>query len=318
MKMNLFCEECGCKLFPADNFCTGCGLFLDQAKEKAPSPVVTDPVMPTAASTQPKAVVDTRQVETSKPTGTTQPKQPIVQAPTVDAAAPKSSFLKISILSVVILALGAGAFFLLKGGLLKDAPKSSGGNASQKQGASGKSTPGVNITGQMLIDASIKGNVDELQGFLQQMKSRPPAPTLDRKQARSLNDEAIKAIRAQDYAEAIKLLKSAREADMADAEISNNLGFALRMAEDFKASESQLIKTIEQFPTRQQAWSDLGETSSKLGKHAQAVATFVTAHRLAKNPERLLEKYVKLMESTEDDALKTDLLEVTRLIEASN
>jgi hypothetical protein len=315
MRFNLFCEECGFKLERPDKFCTSCGLFLDRTKEPL-TPQVTTPSI--EAVNRSKAPSASSEVNAPKLASPSQPPQKVVQSTVMTVAAPRTSFLKIAIFSVLLLAVGAGgAFFVLKGGLFKDSSKPSSGNSSQKKVASNRSSFEVNVTGQMLVDASIKGKADELQDLIQQIKLRPPADTLDRKKARELNDQALKAIRAQDYAGAIELLKNARTADLADAEISNNLGYALRMAEDFKAAERQLIKTIEQFPTRQQAWSDLGETSTKLGKHSQAVAAFVTAHRIAKNPDKLLEKYVKLMESTEDEALKTDLLEATNLINAS-
>ena len=317
MKMNLYCEDCGCKRAPVDKFCTDCGTFLERGTAMTPDPFATSPIpfVSIGGATQSIASETAPSVEK---TDLSRPSQKIEQASSTVAAAPKSSHLKIAVLSVVLLTVGAGgAYLVLKGSLFKGTTKSSSVNASPRQGTSGKTSSGINITGQMLIDAAIKGNVDEFQYLMQQLKTRPTASTLDRKQARTLNDEALKAIRAQDYAQAIKLLKSAREADLADAEISNNLGYALRMAEDFKASESQLIKTIEQFPARQQAWLDLGATSSKLGKHAQAVAAFVTAHLISKNPEKLLERYINMIESSEDDALKTDLTEVTRLITAS-
>ena len=117
---------------------------------------------------------------------------------------------------------------------------------------------------------------------------------------------------SDDPAAAIDLLKKASEADPADAEISNNLGYALRAAGKLKESEAQMIRTIEQFPARQQAWQDLGETYSKLGKHSQAVSSLLTAHRLAKNPGQILEKYSKILESTEDEGFKSDLTEAIK------
>lgn len=315
MKFIRFCEECGSKVERPDRFCTSCGLFLDRTKELVTTQVTTPS---TVAVNQTKSSSASSEVKAPKLAPPSQPPQKVMQSTVMNVAAPSNSFLKIAIFSVLLLAVGAvGVFLVLKGGLFKDSFKPSTGNPSQKKVASNKSSFEVNVTGQMLVDASIKGNAGEFQDLIQQIKLRPPADTLDRKKARELNDQAIKAIRAQDFAGAIELLKNARTADLADAEIANNLGYALRMAEDFNAAELQLIKTIEQFPTRQQAWSDLGETSTKLGKHSQAVAAFVTAHRIAKNPDKLLEKYVKLMESTEDEALKTNLLEATNLINLS-
>jgi len=330
-----FCEECGCKIELSDKFCTGCGLLVERAgvairsSEKVPSEpaasktlVVPIPSVPIGHSVQqsPAAAqpVEVRSIQKPPPIA---PQQPPGTAP-AEAASTKSSSKSVVYALVALVALGgAGSFFMLKGDSLKNQTKNASAGSSQKQGAvgtekseSGNRAPKITATGQMLVDAAVSENKGQFQALLHQLQTQPAAATVDRKLARSLNDEALAAMKLDDFTAAIEALNKAREADAADAEISNNLGYALRMAGDLKASQSQLISTIEQFPSRQQAWSDLGETYSKLGKHSQAVAAFMAAHRVAKTPDKLLEKYLKLAESTEDEALKADLAEAAQKI----
>jgi len=333
-----FCEECGSKLGPRDKFCTGCGLFLGRLPSDDSEPLFdktdagklsaavtqasiapTTPSSPAPTSTSP-VLTQVSAMPTVPPTKAAA-QQPI-QSNSIDSAHPKSSSMTgvYAVVALVVLG-GAGAYFALKGGSSKEPAKVSAASSSQKKstadvanGEANKSPPVVTATGQMLIDAAANGNLEEFQTLLRQLQTRPVPATVDRKLARALNDEAIKALKSDDPAAAIELLNKAREADPADAEISNNLGHALQMAGKLKESEAQMIRTIEQFPARQQAWQDLGETYSKLGKHSQAVSALFTAHRLAKNPEKMLEKFSKIVESTEDEGFKNDLTEAIKMI----
>ena len=333
-----FCEECGSKLDPRDKFCTGCGLFLDRVAAGGSEPLFdkTDAGKLSAAATQASIAPTTPNSPAPTSTAPVQPQvstmptvpptkpssQQHIQSTSIESADPKSSSMTVVYAVVALVVLGgAGAYFALKGGSSKEPVKVSAHSSSQKKSTAdvanseaNKSPPAVTATGQMLIDAAANGNLEEFQILLRQLQTRPVPATVDRKLARSLNDEAIKALKSDDPAAAIELLNKAREADPADAEISNNLGHALQTAGKLKESEAQMIRTIEQFPARQQAWQDLGETYSKLGKHSQAVSALFTAHRLAKNPEKMLEKYSKIVESTEDEGFKNDLAEAIKKI----
>jgi Flp pilus assembly protein TadD len=329
-----FCEECGFKLVPSDKFCTSCGMLLEGASEanhgaeEVPSEAVkskaaiapTTPfptVHPVPKSTSPQSV-EVKSIQLPLPSA---PQQPEITA-TVEKAATKYSSISVVYALVALVALGgAGTFFMFKTDSPKDPSKNVSAQSSQKHGVSGAANsesgtqpPKIIATGQMLVDAAVSGDKEKFQALLNQLQTRIAIGTIDRKLARSLNDEALKSLKSGDYVAAIDTLKKAGEADKADAEISNNLGYALRMVGDFKESESQLVGTIEKFPGRQQAWSDLGETYSKLGKHSQAVAAFMAGHWVAKNPDKLLEKYIKLAESTEDAALKADVAEAAQKI----
>jgi Flp pilus assembly protein TadD len=331
-----FCEECGAKTDPSDKFCTGCGLFLARVMvdDSEPMSEQTDDRKLTAAIAQASitptasngpilnstAPIKPHLVPTPVMPSNTRAAQSPIQNSSIESAAPKSySMIVVCAMVAFVVLGGAGAYFIFRGGLSNEPAKVSKANSSQKKqiaeatsGEASKPLPAVTATGQMLIDASASGNLEEFQILLRQLQTRPLPTTVDRNLARSLNDEALKALNSDDPAAAIDLLKKASEADPADAEISNNLGYALRAAGKLKESEAQMIRTIEQFPARQQAWQDLGETYSKLGKHSQAVSSLLTAHRLAKNPGQILEKYSKILESTEDEGFKSDLTEAIK------
>lgn len=333
MKTSLnFCEECGCKLEPSDVFCTSCGLVLNRSSEAktsgeqippfgSPASVVPIASIPTVVPVPQKPAEAPVEIKSNQAASSPVQQASDRSAPVQTSVPRSSSMSAVYALVALVVVGGAGAFFMLKGGSTKDSSKNVNAAISQKQGATGAANSEsrtqalkITATGQMLVDAAISGDIEQFQALLHQLKTRIATGTVDRELARSLNDEALKSLKSGDYPVAIDALKKAGEADAADAEISNNLGYALRIAGDFKASESELVGTIEKFPARQQAWSDLGETYSKMGKHSQAVAAFMAAHRVTKSPDKLLEKYLKLAESTEDDGLKADLAEATKKI----
>lgn len=332
-KFRHYCDECGCKLALKDKFCTECGLFLSMPLVDA-----KDQMHGVTSDSKVKVDISQASITTSLPSSRS-PAQPEFESPTITSstrqvsqqpklapssgsAQPKSSSMTVvfTVIGLVVVG-GAGAYFALKGGSLNEPIKVSAAISTQKQSASNASnvaadklSQAVTVTGQMLVDSAANGNQEEFQKLMAQLQTRPVPASVDRKKARSLNDEAIKALKSDDPGAAIELFNKAREADPGDAEISNNLGHALRTAGKLKESEAQLLSTIEQFPTRQQAWQDLGETYSKSGKHSQAVSALMTAHRLAKNPDMMLERYSKISESTVDDGFKNDLVEAIKKI----
>jgi hypothetical protein len=173
---------------------------------------------------------------------------------------------------------------------------------------------------QKLVDAAIQGRKDEFQVLLQELQSvqeKGSVNSAERKQARKLNEEALQAMKEQKYLMAVEILQKATKVDPYDIEIGDNLGYAHRLAGNYLESESQIISVIERKPTRGQAWFNLGESFSKLGRSPQAVAVFITAYSLAKNRDRTLETFKKLAEKTEDEQFKNNLKIAIQKIELS-
>jgi Flp pilus assembly protein TadD/uncharacterized OB-fold protein len=160
---------------------------------------------------------------------------------------------------------------------------------------------------QKLIDAAVQGKKEEFQSLVQQLQQRSPVPTGDRKTARKFNEEAIAAMKEQNLPLAVELFQKARTADPADVEVGDNLGYAMRLAGRLQESEAQILSVLEQAPSRGEAWFNLGETYSKLGKHSQAVALFVTSFGFARDPKKALDGYLRMVDRSDDELFKTDL-----------
>ena len=294
------------------------------------------PVSVSTSAPSPKATP----VETPKPAPQATapvptPKPPEVKktvSPTVSntVAPQKSSSPKAAIAIAVLLVAGGGAFFLTKSPKPADvqvaapvaevkavapapeapvAPKAAPVEPVETVIA-GPTPSSASV--QKLIDAALTGNKEEFQSLTQQLQQRPVTPMGDRKAARKLNDEALKAMKEQNAAMAVDLLQQARSTDPADVEIGDNLAYALRQAGKLQDAETQIIKVLDQAPSRMSAWFNLGETYSKLGKHQQAVAIFITSHGLSKDPQKALEGFNRTLDRSEDEGFKNDLREAIK------
>jgi len=162
--------------------------------------------------------------------------------------------------------------------------------------------------GKLLIELVINGDLERFKIVSEELQSRPKPPAIDRKQARILNDQAINALKSQNGGgRAIELLVKAIELDNSDAEIADNLGYALRKAGHHEDSSSQLLKVLERWPQRGSAWVNFAETNSYLGNSDVAIASYVMGFQLAKYPQKTLENLQKISESAEDQKIRDDI-----------
>ena len=162
--------------------------------------------------------------------------------------------------------------------------------------------------GKLLVELVINGDLERFKIVSEELQSRPKPPAIDRKQARILNDQAINALKSQNGGgRAIELLRKAIELDNSDAEIADNLGYALRKAGHHEDSSSQLLKVLERWPQRGSAWVNFAETNSYLGNSDVAIASYVMGFQLAKYPQKTLENLQKISESAEDQKIRDDI-----------
>jgi predicted Zn-dependent protease len=113
--------------------------------------------------------------------------------------------------------------------------------------------------------------------------------------------------------EALKAFKAAYEADPADVEIVNNLGYIALLSGDFAAAEQHLLSALVLAPSRSLAWINLGQTYAKQGKHRQAIAGFANAYRFSHNREREYKRLQNLQETDEDIRVQKAVAETLQL-----
>lgn len=165
-------------------------------------------------------------------------------------------------------------------------------------------------TVQSLVSAAIAGDRTRVGEVATQLKSQPRPPRGDRRRARELNERGLALWQRQRYDEAAGFFRQAREADPGDAEIAENLGYALLKADHVAQAEPPLLEALSLAPERASAWGSLGMVYAKQGKHRAGVALVLTAYGYARDPKRTAGVYSRLASTDDDPKVRAMLAEV--------
>lgn len=163
---------------------------------------------------------------------------------------------------------------------------------------------------EALVAAAIAGDEALVQKIGVALKQRPRPPRVDRRLARELNDSGLALWRRQRFGEAAPYFRRAHEADPGDAEIAENLGYALLKSGHTAEAERALLEALALAPERASAWGSLGLARAKSGRHRDGVACVLTAYRYARDPRRTFEVYSRLATTDDDPKVRAVLGEV--------
>jgi Flp pilus assembly protein TadD len=316
-----FCTSCGQSMEAHLKFCTQCGATrqLDEPAQiksnSASKPSSTETVTPI------KQAISAPTSDTSA-ANSTSARQTIQQAITQEEIAPTGKSKQI-ILGLSALVIVLGGWLMLKPSD-KELSSSSGSNTENAQGASSKKAKRnakvstESFTAQQLVDANTKEDLEKFKEVAHGLQQQQKPDVGDKKLARKLNSEALDALRAKDYSQGVSLLRKAHEANPADIEVSDNLGYALLLAGNLAKAEAQEMITLQYAPERASAWANLAEASARQGKSKQAIAAYLAGYRLSKKPEAFLEALKTNLTSPEYEASKSALSAAITKIENSN
>ena len=165
-----------------------------------------------------------------------------------------------------------------------------------------------------LVAAATAGDQAQVERIAAQLKIQPKPVRGNRRLARELNERGLVLWQRQRFADAATLFRQAHDADASDAEIAENLGYALLKSGNVAEAEPAILDALALGPERASAWGSLGSIYAKQGKHRQAVACVITAYRFAPNPKRALDLYSRLATSDDDPKVRAVLADaVSRL-----
>ena len=180
--------------------------------------------------------------------------------------------------------------------------------------ATGAREPRSAASVDTLVAAAIAGDQARLQRAADELKSRPRPARGDRRSARQYNEQGLALWQRQRVAEAAPFFRQAHAADPGDAEIAENLGYALLKSGAVAQAEAAIRDALALGPERASAWGSLGLIYAKQGKHREGVALVLAAYRFARNPKRAFDVYSRLSATDEDPKVRAMLAEVvTRL-----
>lgn len=139
---------------------------------------------------------------------------------------------------------------------------------------------------KQMLQGMISNNESMISQGAQAIKQLPVPRKGDRLTARSYNDQGLEAFKREDFVNAANYFFQGVNADPADQEVVNNLGYALLESRKFKESAYVLFCALTLNPERASAWFNLGEVLAMQGKQDAAVASFLLAYKFSKNPQK--------------------------------
>lgn len=157
-----------------------------------------------------------------------------------------------------------------------------------------------------MVDGSVSGDPGRIERAAVQMQGLPGPGPGDRKTARSLNNEALRALNAGDTNTAVEMLQRAALADSSDPEILGNLAWSyLRAGKPSVAFDAAVISLIHT-PRRASSWGTLGIAMIQQNSvdMDRAVASLQNAYRYAGNPEKSREYFQQIAQQDDSPAVR--------------
>lgn len=189
-----------------------------------------------------------------------------------------------------------------------------GALGAQASSATTTRNPEQAVGVEALVAAAIAGDFERLRRIADELRERPRPPHGNRRLARELNEHGLALWRRQRFEEAAVYFGQAHRADPGDAEIAENLGYALLKSDRLAEAERAILTALTLAPERASAWGSLGMLRAKKGRHREGVACVLTAYRFVRDRERTLEVYTRLAATDEDPKVRALLAEAVSRI----
>jgi tetratricopeptide (TPR) repeat protein len=135
----------------------------------------------------------------------------------------------------------------------------------------------------------------------------------NRKTARAANDRGLAYLQSGRISEAIGAFQEAHQANPADIEIVNNLGYAYLLNNDPDSAEAYVLIALTMQPERSAAWGNLGQIYVKKGQIPAAVASFSNAYRFSRDLNQTHSYFLGWMEKENDVNLRQALWQATQI-----
>ena len=145
---------------------------------------------------------------------------------------------------------------------------------------------------------------------VRQMPATQPVPGEFRLRARQANTAGLAALRRNDLGGAVAKFREGAEANPADEELANNLGYALLLNGDLRSAEDALQDSLRVNPERATAWVNYGDVLAKLGQRDRALGAYMLAYHFAPNPKVMRRSYLEQSRQHQDPVVRGLLVEV--------
>ncbi len=159
---------------------------------------------------------------------------------------------------------------------------------------------------QMINAAMVNGGLDneeqvlKMKAYIETLNIRKRIGHGARKIARQYNEIGLKYIQARQFKDAVQAFEAAYQADIADVEIVDNLGYAYLHHGDVKAAEETLLIALIFAPGRSSAWASLAQAYAKQTKKKEALACFANMYHFSRDRDNTRKFFDRLLEDSDE------------------
>ena len=147
-----------------------------------------------------------------------------------------------------------------------------------------------------------------LSSMSQLVRMKPGLTKLTAEQrasVRSHNTKGLAAIKASRFGEAGDEFLAAYEIDSTNAEVAENLGYALFKDGKNEPAVRAFLRSLMAAPHRSTAWSNLGGAYASSGEKVQAVGAFSVSLRYVKSATRARNNLISLYQEDPSEAVRS-------------
>lgn len=123
----------------------------------------------------------------------------------------------------------------------------------------------------------------EIQKLKSEVESTPIKSSINKKEARKLNNKGLLALSNGDYNGAVQLFLDSNKLDEADAEILANLGLAYTKQDKLDIAEKSFENALLISPGMSNAWFHLGNVFALKNDESKAMACYANTYRYSKS-----------------------------------
>lgn len=151
---------------------------------------------------------------------------------------------------------------------------------------------------EAVLETAYKSDEAMLSNSMSQLVRLQPIRTkLSAQQRTGLRAHTVKglaATKAERFTDAAEAFLAAFQIDPTDAEVADNLGYALYMDGKFEPAIHALLQSLRTAPRRSTAWGSLGRAYAQAGDQAKATAALGFSLRYANSPSRTRNNLISL------------------------
>lgn len=162
---------------------------------------------------------------------------------------------------------------------------------------------------EAVLQAAYKSEEALLSSSMSQLVRLQPSRTkLSAQQRTVLRAHTVKglaATKADSFADAAEAFLAAFQIDPTDAEVADNLGFALYMDGKFEPAIHALLQSLGSAPRRGTAWGNLGKAYAHVDEPKKATAALGFSLRYAKSPRRTRNNLISLYQEDTSTSVRS-------------